>query len=57
MKDIVLLLYTFVDVPEIIHPTFKLLDANEDVSILKTTVAVNPVPEYVTVTELSKVVP
>jgi hypothetical protein len=31
VKDIVLLLYTIGDVPEIKHPTFKFLDANEDV--------------------------
>ncbi len=58
MKAIALLLYTYVEVPEITHPKFKFLVANEeDVTILNMTVAVDPDPEYVTDTELSKFVP
>ena len=58
MKAIVLLLYTIIEVPEIRHPKFKFLVANdEDVPILNMTVAVDPDPEYVTKTELSKFVP
>ncbi len=58
MKAIVLLLYTYVEVPEIMHPIFKFFVANyEDVTILKMTVGVDPDPEYVTETELSKFVP
>lgn len=44
--------------PEITHPRFKFLAANEVyVLILNTTVAVDPEPEYYTETELSKLVP
>ena len=58
VNAIVLLLYTIVDIVEIIHSKFKYFIVNDkDVSILNTTVAADPVPEYVTVTELSKFVP
>jgi hypothetical protein len=45
-------------VSEIKHPNYKFLVVNVyNVLILNTTVADDPIPEYDTATELSKVVP